>query len=484
MLSSYESACDQRIRDGWDVSERPTIIWESCLKKFRSAPVDFNFKAYAQKCMNGNCSINKAHYIHSYPAKMFPYIPKFLLSVPQLCSPEGRLLDPLCGSGTVLLESLIHPLYSGYAYGVELNPIGRLVTKVKTTLLEEARLRERIDHLFEQVKKPTAHTFLPNSEKIKFWFSPKAIHELGKLKYRIEKEGPEDKYKDFLWACFSSTVRKVSLADPFIPPPVLLKPDKYKKSTQKHEFLRKFLEHAKNPDVAGSFRQVVEKNYLKIGALFKGRKVMKESKDPQIIWDDAKQIKVGSLGSKGMLVKDRARDMAAKSIDLILTSPPYLTAQKYIRTHRLELLWLEMVSESELPDLERITIGSEKVSMREIDFAEEVEIESIDKLIDWTSSRSPIRAAMLHRYFHEMKKVIIEMHRVLLDEGHAILVLGNNKVLGRPVHTYKHLIDIAIDTGFKVKLVLRDEIRGRGMITKRHNTGGLIKKEFIVVLMK
>jgi hypothetical protein len=68
--------------------------------------------------------------------------------------------------------------------------------------------------------------------------------------------------------------------------------------------------------------------------------------------------------------------------------------------------------------------------------------------------------------------------------AYAVVVLGDNKVLGRNIETHKLLIDMASVSGFKLEVVLKDKIRGRGMITRRHNSGGLIKEEFIVVLKK
>lgn len=466
-------------------SEKLTQLWQRLLKDFKKNPLEFNFKQTVIKYSGERRSDIYTHYVHSYPAKMFPYIPTFFYSIPQLCPPEGIVLDPFCGSGTVLLESIVHPIYRRHTYGVEINPLGRLIAKVKTTPLEEGVLRKRINHFLELTKKSIGKKVsLPKSEKIEFWFSEKAICELSKLKYLIEEEGADDYYKDFFWVCFSSIVRKVSLADPFIPPPVLLKLSKYENSPQKFEALLGFLKRAENPDVINLFRSVLEKNFERIRSLNKLRAAWKGGTRAQIIWDDARHIKLGKLGKKGELIKDKAKNLRSNSIDLILTSPPYLTAQKYIRTQKLELLWLDMLSEKQLIDLDKRVIGTERVSLKQINFAEKIEIESIDSLIEWASSLSRQRAAQLFKFFLGMKQVILEMYRVLRNGAHAIVVIGNNKVLGKDVETYKLLIDVAVHSGFKLELVLKDKIRGRGMITRRHNSGGLIKEEFVIILEK
>ena len=470
---------------GDGMSEKLGKLWLNLVRKYTKNPLSFNFKHAVLTCLGEKRSDVYTHFIHSYPAKMFPYIPAFFFSIPELCPPDGMVLDPFCGSGTVLLESLVHPLYKRNVHGVEINPIGRLIAKVKTTPLKEGKLEKRINHLLELAKKSrNIKVSLPESEKIEFWFSKKAIRKLSRLKYLIKEEGKDDDYKDFFWVCFSSMIRKVSKADPFIPPPVLLKIRKYKNSPEKCKRLLKFLKQVENPDVIGLLESTVQKNFERTKSLNRIKEVKKGKIKAQVIWDDVQHIKMGKLGKKGVLIKNSARTLPSNSIDFVLTSPPYLTAQKYIRTQRLELLWLGGVSEDDVSRLEKEIIGSERVSLKEINFAEGIGIRSVDTLIEWASSISPQRAAMLFKYFFQMKQAMSEIYRVLKGGGYAIVVIGNNKVLGRNVRTYKLLMDVATFSGFELKLVLKDKIRGRGMITRRHNTGGLIKEEFITVLKK
>jgi hypothetical protein len=469
------------------MSARLSKLWRNSVNKFKGNPLSFNFKQVVLKHIGERRSDVYTHYVHSYPAKMFPYIPLYFFSIPEICPSYGIALDPLCGSGTVLLESIVHPLHKRNAYGVEMNPLGRLIAKVKTTPLDEGELNDRNSHLLRLFRecmngRNIRRASLPKSEKINFWFSKRAIHKLSKLRFSIEGEGQDDDYKDFFWVCFSSVVRRVSKADPFIPPPVLLKLHKYKNSPKKYKILAKFLERAEDPDIVGLFKDAVEKNLERIRSLNKIEEVKKGEIRAQIIWDDARHIKRGKLAEKGMLNKEDAKTLPSESVDFIVTSPPYLTAQKYIRTQILELIWLGF-TEKEIADLQKKIIGSERISLKEVDFAKSIGVETVDSLIKWASS-SPRRGAELVKYFLGMKQVISEMYRVLKHGAYAVVVLGDNKVLGRNIETHKLLIDMASVSGFKLEVVLKDKIRGRGMITRRHNSGGLIKEEFIVVLKK
>ena len=153
-------------------------------------------------------------------------------------------MDPFCGSGTTLLESI---LCSRNALGVELNPVARLVAKVKITPLDGAELaravkefRKKINHC-RFVKPPE----FPNRN---LWFSPKVQNELAKIKHTIDSMDIDPNVHDFLLVCFSAIVRKVSNADPR---------DIYPRMTKRQM----------QPDVLGEFLKQMDFNVKRISEL-------------------------------------------------------------------------------------------------------------------------------------------------------------------------------------------------------------------------
>jgi hypothetical protein len=91
---------------------------------------------------------------------------------------------------------------------------------------------------------------------------------------------------------------------------------------------------------------------------------------------------------------------------------------------------------------------------------------------------------MIYKYFKDMLEALKEMHRLLRNNGYAILVVGDNKVLDKRVDTYRLLVDAAVSIGFTEICILKDTIRSRSMMTKRNGTGGLIKNEYVAILKK
>ena len=442
-------------------------------------PIIFDFKdAYSSlEDVNSNNNINH-HYIHFYPGRIYPYIPRYILSLPELQTMDGVLLDPFAGSGTVLLEALINPYVQRESWGVEINPLGRLISKVKITVFDTSLVPKYMKglHKIYHSKSMNTEEFIPAYGNINMWFSKDAINKLAKLRYAIQDLEIEEDVKDFFWLCFSNIVRKISKADPYIPPPVVLKLEKYK-NTPKFNKLKEHLKRAESPNLWSIFEEEVLINRKKLDAVFD---VLRDNSKGKIIWDDARKIRKGTLLQRGVIDKSNSCNLTSDSIDIIFTSPPYLTAQKYIRTSKLELLWLGY-SIKEINELEKKSIGTERIEVSDI---ERLGYKNIDELVEKTLCKSRQRALAVYFYFKNMIEVIRELNRVLKNQGYMILVVGDNKVLGEWIGTYRLLADIVINESFRELVILKDTIKSRSMLTRRNGSGGLIKEEYVMIFQK
>ena len=77
-------------------------------------PIAVNFRELAKEL---NKPERYTHLIHSYPAKLLANIPFFFFASDELCPENGIVLDPFCGTGTVLLEAA--------AYGLQLRGLNK-----------------------------------------------------------------------------------------------------------------------------------------------------------------------------------------------------------------------------------------------------------------------------------------------------------------------------------------------------------------------
>lgn len=124
------------------------------------------------------------HGLHPYPAKFIPHIPRALLQA--YASPGAKLWDPMCGSGTALVEGSVAGMPS---FGTDLNPIAVLAATAKTTRLT-AEAREELRSMARKLagRKLPRRVDLPTFHNRDKWFSDQVAQELSDSKTLIEEE--------------------------------------------------------------------------------------------------------------------------------------------------------------------------------------------------------------------------------------------------------------------------------------------------------
>jgi DNA modification methylase len=199
----------------------------------------------------------------------------------------------------------------------------------------------------------------------------------------------------------------------------------------------------------------------------------------RIVGQDAKTLKINIANQIAS-----QRRLRTASVDFILTSPPYVGAQKYVRATSLNLGWLSLCEASALRTLERATIGREHYTKESYETFVTTGISAADRILKTVRRRNPLRAHIAAMYLMEMKQVFRQMHRVLKRGGYLLLVVGNNQVCGVEFNVQRYLQSISEELGFSLVLKLVDEIRSRGLMTKRNKTASLITREWVLLFRK
>jgi len=420
------------------------------------------------------------HLIHSYPAKILPYIPIYFLTTEQYVSRDGIIMDVFSGSSTVLLESIVHPVYPRDAYGVEINPLARLIAKVKTTAIQPEFITVAFNKVVNLAKK-TKQSKIPNYKKLDIWYSQQKQESLGKLAFAIDTTEMTDDVRDFLLVCFSTTSRKCSYSDPDIPVPVRLA-IKNNSSIKRRELVTKLLEEIESTDVIHLFSVLVDKNILRLRSF--NEVVQITGKKASIVGDDARKLQFSHLGPRGSLNRTNVRPFESDSIDCIITSPPYGAAQKYMRASRLESLWAGLSSQDDITALEKNSIGTEAIAESKLKALISTGYPEIDARLGKIAKKKLAKACLESMYFRDMDQAISEMKRVIKPGGTLILVIGDNKVIGKPMLNHSYLKLMAQSKGLRTDLILKDPVRSRGMMTKRHETAGMISADWVLVFRK
>ncbi len=408
-------------------------------------PIRINFREIVSEL---NSTERYSHLIHSYPAKLLCHIPFFFLQTDYFCPTNGIVLDPFCGTGTVMLEANI----SGRnAKGADANPLACLISRVKTTYIKKEDLQKTLGTIISRAKRCNTndHLELPSISR---WFSKSTILQLWHLECAI-KNVKDIKHQDFFMMCLSNLVKKVSYADPSISVPVKLNPERFIQKPERMESIKFKLKTLENIDVYDKFENICQLNINRIDTL---ENIYSNGITSEIISNDARFL-AKKDGSKEVLQD--------KSIDLILTSPPYAGAQKYIRSSWLNLYWLGTKNREDIRLLDKQNIGREDYHKAEI-YRIVTNIKAADDILNslYNEGKNE-RAFIVGNYLNEMKSAIDESIRVLKTGGFMIIVIGNNTVCGRPFDTQDYLTTYIISKGLTLQFKLIDDIKSYGLMT-------------------
>jgi tRNA G10 N-methylase Trm11 len=407
------------------------------------------------------------HHIHPYPAKLLPHIAHFFIRASTLHRGKKSVLDPFCGSGTVALEA---SLAGCQPYVADANPFALLLTKVKTTPYDTVALRASGRALIQRASryKTAQQVSIVNDH---LWYLPEQKKALEILLRAVNGVEDSDE-RDFFQICFSAVARKVSFADPAVSVPVRLR-TKDRLTEAANEKVRTRLKWIKDVSPLDELQRTIEANIRRVEEA--------NTSYPERVQAQQVGIDARNLIQPGYKVKS----MAENSLPLIVTSPPYGSAQKYVRASCLSLNWLSLASPDQLSEYEGKSIGREHISkFNEPDADEPVLPKRYEQLIEKVSATNELRGRITKRYLCEMNEVVSEVSRVCAPGGRAVFVIGNNQVCGEALRNDEYLIDCFKSNGMNLELGLLDHIKSRGLMTKRNRTASVISREAVLVFKK
>lgn len=430
----------------------------------KGEPIRINFREIVPEL---NSTERYSHLIHSYPAKLLCHIPYFFLQTEYFCPKDGVVLDPFCGTGTVLLEANI----SGRAaLGADANPLAVLISQVKTTYISKDILQKTLNTVISRAKRP-GEQYYYGADHIARWFSKSTIQQLGNLEKAINSITNSEQQR-FFAMCLSNLVKKVSFADPSISVPVKLNPDRFADNSKRKNDIIFKLKTLEDIDVYDKYESICQININRIETL---KSVYHDNISSAIISDDARSLST-KIGSKAKIEDE--------CIDLILTSPPYAGAQKYIRSSWLNLFWLGSKKSCEIRELNQHNIGREDYHKNEL-YRVQTGISAADAILDSLYDDGKIeRAFIVGNYLNEMKEALDESIRVLKKGGYLIIIIGNNTVCGKPFDTQDYLSTYILSKGLDLQFKLIDDIKSYGLMTKRNKTASRISCEWVLAFKK
>ncbi len=391
--------------------------------------------------VNRRCLRYATHGLHEYRGKFFPQLVKALINIGRV-PVDGVVADPMCGSGTTLVEAV---LAGRTAVGLDMNPLSVRLSRAKCMLLhaDPERLRRAVRSVeLRLADRPACAGELryfgeipvADQEYLRRWFSDGALRDLDAIVAAI-RPVRDAAAREMLFIALSNVLRRISW--------------------QKTDDLRvrKDIEST-SMDAVTTFVGEARKSVRSIAA-FLYQNGQTRTGNVDIVQGDARQLNRWWRNWRGR-------------VDAVVTSPPYATALPYLDTDRLNLCYLGMLTRTKHRETDLGMIGNREITdRRRREYWEYFErnsallpasVSNLARRVSTLNANGTVgfrrrnMAALLAKYFFDMRTVFDELLPVVKPGAPVYVVVGvNHTIAGNErveIKTAELLCDIAESLGY------------------------------------
>ena len=383
--------------------------------------IDFSLIQEDEFWNNGEGKELGIHKVHVYPAK-FPSLiaQRSFLYAKKHDMYLNRVADIFCGCGTVAIEARMAGIDF---WGCDLNPVAVLLAQAKTSIYDSDRVESIGEQIVEEYREREVLDSYPlANDRLKYWFVPDQYNKLFHLKVIIDEIITEEKYHTLFLCVFSSILKSTSkwLTKSIKPQVDPLKPI--------HDVLETF-----QSQLEVFLKAIKETNYCSTA-----------------------KVKV----ERANVLNINKRDY----VDMIITSPPYVTSYEYADLHQLSSLWLGFTDD--YTKLRADSIGS----LYNAPKSQEGNLTKTAKcIVDSFNNNSKGRA--ISRYYSQMFFVINKCFQLLRENGRCVFVIGDTEYKNIKIENARCLAESLLENGFEIELITKRRIGNKFLPSHRDSIG-------------
>ncbi len=364
--------------------------------------------------------------LYRYPAKFIPQVVAYIIEV--YGAPGKRVIDPFAGSGTT---GLVARLY-GMDYELwDLNPLLDVLHAVAVMPVQ----RVDISLVIQQAMR-SENCWLPKWSNLNYWYPEQIIPHLARV-WGYYHHHEDSTVRKLLTVPLLKTTRAFSFNDH--------QRQKLSRSPKAVQRVVKLLEG----DWQQRFAQML-RDELVI--------VLQKLHEYQKLLMEPREVEAKVLGGVDSLEMAAQCHPSSCQWDMLVTSPPYLQAQEYIRCSKMDLFWLgyseeyiRRLAKQELPyrKVEPIPVLSETYHR-------------YHQMIEETHLRQ-----MYERYFYAVLGTLDHLSECITER--LCLFVGPATVRGQSVPIDRIFTEHFVARGWEYEVTLIDKIAARVMFRSKVN---------------
>ena len=292
------------------------------------------------------------HSLHevSYRACYKPQLPAFFIK--RFCKMDDVVYDPFMGRGTTLIEAQLHGCR---AYGNDINPLSQVLTKPRLTPPTLSQIEQRL----QEIALPKNNATDPD---LLVFFERGTLQELyGWRQYFRQKQEDSQFDRTDAWLQMVACNRLTGHSKGFFS--VYTLPPNQATSVQAQQKINQ--KRGQTPEYRDTKQLILKKS----------KQLLRHS-IPDHFWRDDARLFAESA--------DQTTQIRSDSVDLVVTSPPFLDTVNYIQDNWLRMWFCDIEMEAS-------------------------KIWQLKRLEDW---------------IFQMKKVFVELRRILKPQGRIAFEVG------------------------------------------------------------
>ena len=410
---------------------------------FNQTPIDKTWSFYGCKPSDTG---KWTHGYHRYPAKFIPQLVERLIDT-YISNGSAHVNDPFMGCGTTVVTAISRGFQ---ASGTDINKVAHLVTQAKASPIQPDYLDKKVKQFLSRIcplgegqrffVTSRVYPQIPDKhlERIDYWFTEETRDEMGKILTVILDE-TDQAVQSFLLVAFSHVLKTCSIWSQASTKPTR---DLKKRPTLPYDAIKRHLT-----------------KMLKGNAHFYA--VVPSHVRDQL--DSYLKVQVGSA---------ETQSVPDDSVDLIVSSSPYVTSYEYADLHQLSTIWLDLADD--LKEYRKQFIGTSYKHYDDKPLRSQIASDIVCQMVP----ESRKKAKEIEAFFIDMQEVFNENFRILKPGGRCCYVIGNTRLKGVDILNAEAFAESLQYSGFKLDRLIKREIPLKILPQKRdEKTGRFASKD-------